>query len=73
MDGPHHLLLSIGDHGQDGWHTRVTPPLPDNPTIHLGKSVHAEIATGAAQVLTAGHRNPQGMVRGKDGGVWATE
>ena len=68
MDGPHHLLLSIGDHGQDG---RILPP--DDPASHLGKLVRVEIATGVVQVLTVGHRNPQGMVRGRDGRVWATE
>ena len=72
MDGPHHLLLSIGDHGQDG---RILPPLlpPEDPASHLGKLVRVEIATGVVQVLTVGHRNPQGMVRGGDGRVWATE
>lgn len=74
VDGPHHLLLSIGDHGRDGWDTWMdTSPLPDNPASHLGKVVRIEIATGAAQILTSGHRNPQGMARSKDGRVWATE
>ena len=51
MDGPHHLLLMIGDHGFSHG--------PD----HLGKLVRIEIATGAADVLTRGHRNAQGLVR----------
>lgn len=74
IDGPHHLLLIIGDHGQDGWHTGPDiPVLPDDIESHLGKLVRIDLATGEAQILTVGHRNPQGMVRGKDGRVWATE
>lgn len=74
IDGPHHLLLIIGDHGQDGWHTGPdVPVLPDNIESHLGKLVRIDLVTGEARILTVGHRNPQGMVRGKDGRVWATE
>ena len=61
MDGPDHLLLMIGDHGFSHG--------PD----HLGKLVRIEIATGAADVLTRGHRNAQGLVRDAQGHLWATE
>ena len=50
-----------------------TSPLSDNPAAHLGKLVLVETGTGAAQVPTAGHQNSHGMVRSKDGRVWATE
>lgn len=74
IDDPHHLLLIIGDHGQDGWQTGPDiPVLPDDIEAHLGKSVRLDLATGEVQILTVGHRNPQGMVRSKDGRVWATE
>ncbi len=74
IDDPHHLLLIIGDHGQYGWQTGPDiPVLPDDIESHLGKLVRLDLATGEAQILTVGHRNPQGMVRGKDGWVWATE
>lgn len=74
IDGPYHLLLIIGDHGQGGWHTGPdTPVLPDNIESQLGKSVRLDLASREAQVLTAGHHNPQGMVRGKDGRVLTTE
>ncbi len=72
-DGPDHLLVIIGDHGTDGfdWYTR--PKLPRDPDSHLGKLVRIEIGTGAAEVLTLGHRNPQGLARDRYGNLWATE
>ena len=75
-DGPDHLLVLIGDHGKDGL-GRVGsaryPLLPQDPGSHIGKLVRIAIGTGAAEVLTLGHRNPQGFARGQDGDLWATE
>ena len=64
-DGPDHLLTTIGDHGQKG--------AAQDPDSHLGKLVRIEIQTGEVEVLTLGHRNPQGLARDKDGNLWATE
>ena len=64
-DGPDHLLVAVGDHGKSG---RV-----QDPDSHLGKLVRIEIETGRAEVWSLGHRNPQGLARDADGGVWATE
>lgn len=73
-DGPEHLLVIIGDHGRDGLGGRAPAPiLPVSPDSHLGKLVRINIATGAAEILTMGHRNPQGLARDRDGNLWATE
>ena len=64
-DGPDHLLTTIGDHGKKG--------AAQDPDSHLGKLVRIEIQTGEVEVLTLGHRNPQGLARDKDGNLWVTE
>ncbi len=75
-DGPDHLLLTIGDHGRDG---RRRPPHPrsrtlsDDPGSHMGKLVRVAIETGEAEILTLGHRNPQGLARDGAGNLWSTE
>ena len=70
-DGPGHLLVVIGDHGRDGW--GHSPALPVDPSSHMGKLVRVAIETGEAEILTLGHRNPQGLARDKAGNLWATE
>lgn len=73
-DGPDHLLVIIGDHGWNGWNgycrARV---LPDDVDSHLGRLVRVDITTGDAEVLTFGHRNPQGLAYDSDGNLWSTE
>ena len=64
-DGPDHLLVVIGDHKQDEY--------AQDPASHLGKLVRVEIATGRAETLALGLRNPQGLARDADGTVWETE
>lgn len=74
MDGDDHLLIIIGDHGKDGWEDiHEMPNLVDNPDFHLGKLIRVEISTGKAEILTSGHRCPQGLARDKNGRLWATE
>ena len=72
-DGPDHLLVIIGDHGKDGFGRDRVPILPQDPDSHFGKLVRIEIGTGAVEVLTMGHRVPQGLARDRDGNLWATE
>ena len=73
-DGPHHLLVLIGDHARDGWRPpAVRAPVASDPDSHLGKLVRVTIETGDAQILAVGLRNPQGLARDKDGNLWAAE
>ena len=64
-DGPDHLLVVIGTHGQDHY--------AQDPASHLGKLVRIEIETGRALILASGLRNPQGLTRDAAGTLWETE
>ena len=65
-DGPDHLLVIVGHHGASD------DELLDDE-VELGKLLRIEIRTGAAETLTRGHRNPQGLARDAAGDLWATE
>ena len=71
-DGPGHLLVIIGDHdiSLGRWGDSA---LLDDPGTHMGKLVRVAIETGAAETLTTGHRNPQGLARDGNGNLWAVE
>ncbi len=64
-DGPDHLLVVVGDHGQF--------EAPQNPDSHLGKLIRVAIESGDAEILAFGLRNPQGLARDADGNLWETE
>ena len=64
-DGPDHLLVVIGDHGQGEY--------VQDPASHLGKLIRVEIETGRAETLASGLRNPQGLTRDVAGHLWETE
>ncbi len=63
-DGRDHLLVTTGDQGMDGNILSGS---------YLGKVLRVEIDSGAVEVLTRGHRNPQGFARDRDGTLWVTE
>ena len=64
-DGPDHLLVAIGDHRRSKY--------AQDPASHLGKLVRVEIATGRAETLALGLRNPQGLARDAAGHLWGTD
>ncbi|NQZ97187.1 MAG: PQQ-dependent sugar dehydrogenase [Myxococcales bacterium] len=65
------LLLSVGHEGFDG----VTDPVSfaQDPSASYGKTLAIDLDTGAAEIFTSGHRNPQGLYLAPDGRVWSTE
>jgi hypothetical protein len=65
------LLLSVGDHGFDGWDTE--PMLPQDVSNSYGKIVQIDLDTGDSQIVSRGHRNPQGLHIAADGKIWSTE
>ena len=76
MDGPDRLLVVIGDHQRAGRGSEAegrSPVLPQDPDSHFGKLISVDIATGRAEVLALGLRNPQGLARDRDGRLWASD
>lgn len=75
-DGSDRLLIVLGDHGRDGWDNEAqgrSPVLPQDPRSHFGKLVSVDIASGHAEILALGLRNPQGLARDRDGRLWVPE
>jgi len=68
--GESELLLTVGDHFQDGL---AGPNLPQNPESHIGKTVLIDLESGSARIYSMGHRNPQGLYVDREGTVWSTE
>lgn len=78
LDGADHLLFAIGDNAWYEWQVLQTTGswqrAPDvDPNTHLGKVVRIALASGKANTIAEGFRNPQGFARDKGGNVWLTE
>jgi cytochrome c2 len=76
LPNPTTLLLSVGDLEFDGvMYQGLTeaPNGPQNPAWDLGKVLSIDLASGRAQHLAMGFRNPQGLLIGADGRIWETE
>jgi len=67
--GPDTMLMTVGDHGRDG---RRAAALSQDPDADYGKVLLLD-TRGGAEVLTSGHRNPQGLLVDKLGQAWVTE
>ncbi len=65
------LLLAVGDQEFDG--VNADSDLPQDPAAEYGKILLIHLASGQSEVLTLGHRNPQGLVVGAQGSIWSTE
>jgi len=76
MDGPGRLLIVVGDHTYYEWQEEAdrgkNGPVVE-PDFHLGKLVRIHLASGSAEVIAAGLRNPQGLARDRQGRLWQTE
>jgi cytochrome c2 len=64
------LLLTVGDHVDSGSRHLTAPQSLDSD---YGKTVRINLQTGASEVYTLGHRNPQGLCKSSDGRIWLTE
>ena len=76
MDGRGRLLIVVGDHTYYEWQEQADRPQNGpvvEPDFHLGKLVRIHLASGRAQVVAAGLRNPQGLARDRQGRLWQTE
>ncbi len=69
--GPNSMVLTVGDYGFDGVNSDVVhPQLTDSD---YGKILELNTKTGQAQILSSGHRNPQGVLVDDQGTIWSVE
>lgn len=65
------LLLAVGDFGFDGVRSELN--LPQDQTSDYGKVLKIDPNTGESEVVSIGHRNPQGLAQDRSGRIWVTE
>jgi len=65
------VLLSVGDHGFDGWNSNHIHA--QDQSSDFGKIIRINLRSGTASHVSIGHRNPQGLLIDKDGIIWSTE
>lgn len=63
------LLLTVGDHGFAGV---KGPALSQQTDGDYGKVLRLD-RSGSRQIVSIGHRNPQGLTVARDGKIWLTE
>jgi len=71
MVGTDTLLVTMGDHEFDG----LTAPIayPQDTSTSYGKIFAISLKNRRAEMISWGHRNPQGLAVGTDGAIWSTE
>ncbi len=67
-----HILMSFGDLGFAGLDD-TKPYSQEQEGNSYGKVLEIDAATGAAEIFTLGHRNPQGLTVARDGRIWLSE
>jgi hypothetical protein len=63
------VLLTVGDHEYDG---SIFTPAQDSSSS-FGKTILINTSTRQARTFSTGHRNPQGLLKARDGRIWMTE
>ncbi len=69
--GHDELLVTVGDHEFDGF--KRPEALPQDPANSYGKTMLIRPDSGAAELYTLGHRNPQGLYVDAGGTAWVLE
>ncbi|HLF31167.1 MAG TPA: PQQ-dependent sugar dehydrogenase [Xanthomonadales bacterium] len=69
--GPAQILLTVGDHGYDGFN--AAPAVAQDMAVAYGKTIEIDTGSGEHRIFTSGHRNPQGLHRDSEGRIWLTE
>lgn len=67
------LAIFVGDFGVDGHNRKTDGVDPQANDNDYGKIIAIETKTGAAEILSRGHRNPGGLAIGPDGALWQSE
>ena len=68
--GARSLLLTVGDHGQNG--LAGAAAVAQDRASSYGKILRVEL-DGSHAIHSLGHRNPQGLEIDRDGRIWSTE
>ncbi len=71
--GDDHVLLTVGDHGFNGFDFEEEPNLVETDSADYGKTLLIQLDDGTAEEFTRGHRNAQGLFVDQVGNVWSTE
>jgi cytochrome c2 len=71
MHGDDELLVTIGDHGMDGWPSSVRAP--QDISYSHGKIFSIDLEDLSSELYSLGHRNPQGLFVTAAGEIWSTE
>jgi glucose/arabinose dehydrogenase/cytochrome c2 len=69
---PNSFYLTAGDYTQDNAIHR-SPLVAQDKTLSFGKILRIDPQTGAAEVVSLGHRNPQGIALTRSGELISTE
>lgn len=69
--GPDAVLMTVGDHGFNGWNNPQM--LPQEAASDYGKILLVQPSSGMVRHVSIGHRNPQGLAVSDDGLIWSTE
>jgi len=67
-----HVVFAIGDFGQDG-RSEQTPRLAQSPDATLGRIFRMSLSDFSVEMLSMGHRNPQGLAFDDAGRLWEVE
>lgn len=65
------LLLTVGDLSFDGWFKQQN--FPQDEVASYGKTIQINLRTGASEIFSLGHRNPQGLYIDEQANIWLTE
>lgn len=79
FDGNETIYLASGDYAWDGMYgpkavdPNNTNAMAQDPVTDYGKVIRINLITGAADIISRGHRNTQGIALDEFGNVWTVE
>lgn len=72
FQAPSTVYMTVGDFHFDGMRANGSG-IAQDPVAQYGKVLKVDIATGKADVVSMGHRNPQGIVLSREGKLMTVE
>jgi cytochrome c2 len=67
----HHVMLTLGDQGFSGLESLQA--FSQDPQAAYGKTIRIDTDTGASEIYSLGHRNPEGLFIVDPEHIWLTE